>query len=149
MSNHLINIHDERLARLYFLAEQRHLDYELDTGFAAMWVDSFSNPENTYYMSIKDEEVKCHCKAALAGQACTHAAVYVAHFYPSIWLKWFSDECAEFLKLRHKIITNARLTLSEKRKVNRAIREREEERMDNSVLVRTSTTGEKVRGITI
>lgn len=119
-----VSITDPRLARLFRLAEQRGLDYEVDPGFGeACWVDSFSNPESNYYVKIEGEEITCSCRASVEDIPCTHAAVAVAHFHPSIWLKWVADESAEFLKLRHKIAANAQLTLSERRKLARNMRE--------------------------
>lgn len=120
-----VSIHDDRLARLYLLAEKRGIaeTYELDPGFGeSMWVDSFTNPTRNYYVKIIGEEVACHCKAALENIPCTHAAVCISHFRPSIAFQWAAQDEADFLSLLSRIRTN-QLTPSERRRVNKAMRQ--------------------------
>lgn len=131
-----VSIHNERFKALYRPAEKRDLanSYVLDIGFGqAMWVGSYSNPENSYYVKITGDDVLCSCKAGEVDQACTHASVCVAHYKPSIWLQW-EQEDAKFLDLRHRIQTND-LSRSEKRKLAKAMRARVNKSADTAPLM--------------
>lgn len=149
----LVNINDPRLARLYKEAERRNLDYELSVDeFGVMYVDSYSRPGLKHKVTHVDEShVRCECETT-DGKACSHASLAISFWHPAIWTKWFTDECAQFLKLRHKIRTGAELSQSEKRRVNAAMRERKSlaERMDNSVpVVGSGRKAERVNGIRV
>jgi hypothetical protein len=118
MSGHLQNIHDPRMARQYREAVRRRLRHELSIDeFDVMHVSSYSRPHHWHRVErVDDSHVRCSCET-VEGLCCSHASIAIAHFFPVVWLRWFTEESTNTLQLLSKIRTGEELTRSEKLKV--------------------------------
>ena len=123
MSASLISIHDSRLARHYFEAERRKLELRI-VEENTVEVSSHSRRGLWHRVELIGDEARCYCEAT---EVCSHLALALSYFFPvTCFFKWDCEESAKFIDLRHRIKTNGTLTRSEKRRITRAIREREE-----------------------
>lgn len=123
MSAIWIEVEDSRLARLYFEAERRGLDYRLTADLNVIEVTSYTRKGLWHRVELFDSKVRCFCESS-EGKACTHQALAVSHWRRDLWFKWFTEDCAKFIKFDHKINTGASLTRSERIRLNKAIRAR-------------------------
>jgi hypothetical protein len=87
------------LARLYFEAERRNLEYHL-TGTDSMLVSSASRPGIVWHrVELCGDEIECFCESKVP--QCTHAALAAAHWFPvTCWLK-FEQEADEIRLIKN------------------------------------------------
>lgn len=122
MSNHLISITDERLARLY----NERIAFELSDDDNLIYVQSVSRPRIMHRVVLEGDAIRCSCETT-EGQACKHRATGAAHWFPVRCLfRWQQAAQEKFINLRHRIRTGE-LTKSERRRLGRAVRAVNEE----------------------